>query len=656
MAGGQHQLIGGASLELHRGRKTEYLDIPLKDSIKGWRLEWFIMENHCKSLPPRSGRQSDVRTPSWIESPTPSEITEAKLLLAKVCLLKDKGLTAEAVVADFVFKNIQPLKDRAYPTYLYSGINDSTRVTNKRIPTEDMMSRLYMILRGRVSNIGALVAYSAWNLPPHRPFSEFVSNPPASEGSLGLRVRPSPEDIEALIGPLRSLLDDERQTHFEMPASTNDAEIDVMLSLLAGESSDSTHAKPLAITAGQELAEAVETRKPEGARPKRARRVSRPTAPVEEKKKKRRLRWLSCLDQGAGPSAPVRDEVPAEVLHEVDAKGCDRAQAVVCIFDEDEEEEDEVPLIHKNNRHYRGSEGGSDIPSPALSTLASLQGLSISDFDQALEEVVPEDMLSEPTVDDIPDVCSKVPDGRLSLLDSAGQDATRAVSRASSTLEDSLQCQDAGLSHPTPMEVTEEPSTLEVVTAGDPAPEGGAGSYPAPEGVAGSDPALVGSASYDPAPKGVQVGSLSHASMDVHVGSSPPRSDGAMVVHASTVLNGRVALEVGELDARSLMSTGGAEITPDDALQIVPANLPSSSHDTALPALGLPQFFSNLQVSRPLAHALFISVSYLSSTHLSLIAGFCRWNVCSAEILWCHCPRTSYVSDAMESIATSETD
>jgi hypothetical protein len=51
MAGGQHQLVGGASLELRRGRKSEYLDIPLKDSIKGWCLEWFIVENHCKSLP-----------------------------------------------------------------------------------------------------------------------------------------------------------------------------------------------------------------------------------------------------------------------------------------------------------------------------------------------------------------------------------------------------------------------------------------------------------------------------------------------------------------------------------------------------------------------------------------------------------------------------
>jgi hypothetical protein len=89
------------------------------------------------------------------------EITKAKVLLAEVCLLKDKGLTAEAMVADFVFKNIQPLKDRAYPAYLYSGINDSTQVTNKRIPTKDLVSQLDMILRGRVSNAGAPVAYSA---------------------------------------------------------------------------------------------------------------------------------------------------------------------------------------------------------------------------------------------------------------------------------------------------------------------------------------------------------------------------------------------------------------------------------------------------------------------------------------------------------------
>jgi hypothetical protein len=81
--------------------------------------------------PPRSRRQPDVRTPSWVESPTFLEVAEAKVLLAKICSLKDRGLTVEAVVADFVFKNIQPLKDKVYHAYLYTDINDSTRVTNK---------------------------------------------------------------------------------------------------------------------------------------------------------------------------------------------------------------------------------------------------------------------------------------------------------------------------------------------------------------------------------------------------------------------------------------------------------------------------------------------------------------------------------------------
>jgi hypothetical protein len=152
------------------------------------------------------------------------------------------------------------------------------------------VSRLDMILRGRVSNVGAPIAYSVWNLPPRRSFSNFVSNPPTSDRGLGFRVRPSPEDIEALVAPLWNLPNDEKQIPFEMLASPDDAEIDVVLNMLARESSNLTHAEPMAIMAGQELDKALETQKPEGARPKCPRHVSRPTVSVKEKKKKRRLR------------------------------------------------------------------------------------------------------------------------------------------------------------------------------------------------------------------------------------------------------------------------------------------------------------------------------------------------------------------------------
>jgi hypothetical protein len=375
-----------------------------------------------------------------------------------------------------------------------------------------------------------------------------------------------------------------------MLVSTDDAEMDVVLSLLARESSDSTHTESMAITTGKGFGEDVEIQKPEGACPKRSRRVNRPAAPVEEKKKKGRIRRLSCLDQDVGPSALFLGDGLVDAIPEVNAEGCDDAQAVGGVFneDEEEEEEEEIPLIRKNSCHYRGYDGAIDIPSQALSALVSLQGLSILDFDQALEEVIPEDILSEPPEADIPTICSEVPDGGLLLHDSAGQEVTRVVSRASSTLEGSLPCKNVDPSHPTPMEMAEGPSALEVAAAEDLAPEGGACSNPAPEGGIGSNLA----------PEGVGACSLSAASMDVHVGLPPIRSEEAVATHASTALAGQVALEASEPDIRSQPPTGRAEVTPSHALEIVLADLPSSSHAPTLSALGLPLFLSNLQVSQ----------------------------------------------------------
>jgi hypothetical protein len=69
-----------------------------------------------------------------------------------------------------------------------------------------------------------------------------------------------------------------------------------MLDMLAGDSSDSAPAEPLAVATIPELEKTVDTRKPEGTRPKRLHQVSHPTALTEgKKKKKRRLRRVSLL-------------------------------------------------------------------------------------------------------------------------------------------------------------------------------------------------------------------------------------------------------------------------------------------------------------------------------------------------------------------------
>jgi hypothetical protein len=153
-----------------------------------------------------------------------------------------------------------------------------------------------------------------------------------------------------------------------MPSSTDDAEMDVVLSLLAGESSNSARTEPMAIATGQVFGEDEEILKPEGARRKHSRRVNHPAAPIEEKKKKRRLRWLSCLEQDAGPSTLFLGYGPTSTIPEDNAGGCDDAQAAGGVLDEEDEEEEEVPLIRKNSCRHRVS----DIPIQALSALVSL--------------------------------------------------------------------------------------------------------------------------------------------------------------------------------------------------------------------------------------------------------------------------------------------
>jgi hypothetical protein len=510
-------------------------------------------------------------------------------------------MTAEAVVADFVFKNIQSLKDRVYPAYLYRGQADSTRVTNRRIPAVDLVSWLEMMLRGKVSNIGAPVAYSAWNLPPSQAFTSFVSNPPAGDSGLGLWVRPSPEEVSVLVASLREILDNERQVHFEVPLNPSDAEISAMLDMLAEDSSDAAPAETLVVVPIPEAGKALDTQKSDSVRPKHSRRADQPTFPAEgQKKKKRRLRRVSSLDQDVGPSVPVAEEVPVPEFAEVDPNGCDPTAAepngcdpaevdpngcTVRVVDEDDEEEDEIPLIRKNSRRYIASGESSGVPSPSLSALIGLQDISLANFDQTLEDMVPEDLLSETADGGAMNVCADVPD--------AGLGSSRAASRASSTLERGLEGQETGLDCTAPTEVTEGPSALEVAVAEDSAPMDGASAYPAPEGVAGDDPARMGTASCDPAPEGVRVGSPSHTSMDVHIGSSPPHS-GCMAI--AQAFGQGVALEASAPDDRVLAYADDTELVPADSLRVVPVGDPSPSHQLTSHDLGVPSFFSNLQV------------------------------------------------------------
>jgi hypothetical protein len=271
-----------------------------------------------------------------------------------------------------------------------------------------------------------------------------VSNPPAADGGLGLRVRPSTEEVSALFASLGEIPDDERQVHFEVPLDPSDAEISAMLNMLVEDSSDAAPAGTLVVAPLPEAGTTLDIQRSVSVRPKRPCRANQPDSPADEqKKKKRHLRRVSSLDRDVGPSVPAAEEVPVHEFTEADPNGCDPSVAelnvgAVCVADENEgEEEDEVPLTRKNSRQYVASGESSGVPSRALSALIGLQELSLANFDQTLEDMVPEDLLSEPADGDATDVCANVFD--------VGLRSSRAASRASSTLERGLEGQETDL-------------------------------------------------------------------------------------------------------------------------------------------------------------------------------------------------------------------
>jgi hypothetical protein len=109
-----------------------------------------------------------------------------------------------------------------------------------------------------------------------------------TDGSLGLRVRPSAEEVSALVASLGAIPDDERQVYFEVPLNPSDADINDMLDLLAEDSSDAAPDGTLTVEPLLEVDTTLDVPRSISTRPRRPSRASQPEPSADEQKKKRR--------------------------------------------------------------------------------------------------------------------------------------------------------------------------------------------------------------------------------------------------------------------------------------------------------------------------------------------------------------------------------
>jgi hypothetical protein len=176
-----------------------------------------------------------------------------------------------------------------------------------------------------------------------------VSNPPVQDGSPGHRVRPSSNEIEALITAHRGFPKEERQTHFHMKPIADDAEMNAVLSALAGELSGSARAKSADAVLGHLCDGEKRICSNGSARRKRTRRVSSLTMSTEMKRRKENFGVLSGLELEADSAAPDLGDDTANADLEDDVESC-RGARVSRFVSEEEDEEDVPSLVCRNHR------------------------------------------------------------------------------------------------------------------------------------------------------------------------------------------------------------------------------------------------------------------------------------------------------------------
>ena len=81
-----------------------------------------------------------IQWPEWNKKPVDN--SQVSKLLARIADLRQKNLTGEAVVFDWMRRRIQPLQARETFGFQYQGTTDASRYSEEEISNEEVFSRI----------------------------------------------------------------------------------------------------------------------------------------------------------------------------------------------------------------------------------------------------------------------------------------------------------------------------------------------------------------------------------------------------------------------------------------------------------------------------------------------------------------------------------
>jgi hypothetical protein len=131
--------------------EAHYLEFSMAASVQGWRKKWFYIKDQKNSssdhygVVPFDANKELKKLSSWDSPPMEAEMEDIKPLLARIQSLKNASggaLSGTQLMAFFLQWRIQPLQYRVSKLWSYSGLEDSSRVSEEDIDKKDLDKRV----------------------------------------------------------------------------------------------------------------------------------------------------------------------------------------------------------------------------------------------------------------------------------------------------------------------------------------------------------------------------------------------------------------------------------------------------------------------------------------------------------------------------------
>jgi hypothetical protein len=131
--------------------ESQYLEFSMAASVQGWRKKWFYIKDRKVSssdqydIAPFDASKEVKKLALWDSPPTEAEMEEIKPLLARIQALKSgKGgaLLGTQLMAFFLQRRVQPLQHRLSKLWSFSGLGDSSRISDDLLEKKDLDKRV----------------------------------------------------------------------------------------------------------------------------------------------------------------------------------------------------------------------------------------------------------------------------------------------------------------------------------------------------------------------------------------------------------------------------------------------------------------------------------------------------------------------------------